>query len=438
MQAWKKPPKCGMSRAIVSLAVLTLWASPAVAEESSYLGNARSAAKASPRDAAAQIALGEALLEARLLDEAKRAFTQASRLPEGRVGGTYGLAKIQMAQDKIPAARNTCKRVLSAAKGSPLGHICEGQAFLAWQRSSRAIEGFERALKLASNNTEALIGMGDVERARSNVSKAESFYRNALKSSPGSSRAHLGLGKLYLSQDKMREAERELRAAIKSSPGLAEPHYHLGVVLGNSSAGVGELRKATEIRPTWGEALEALGQALARKGSHAEAIKVLNRAIKANTNLAGAHQQLGLSHSALKQWPQAETSLRTAIKLVPSLSKGVLTLGDVLAEQGLHDEALEHYQKARNLSPRDAQVAIHTGKLYRRLARNTPARAQFRKALELDPNLAAAHVALGDISFEQENWEEARTHYLSATKAKNQRGVSRQHLTQRLQQLKRR
>lgn len=422
---------------MVMVAVL-LAAGRARAQDSGSLAAARDAAKAAPRDAAAQIALGEALLEARLLTEAKTAFAAGSRLPEGRLGGVYGLAKIQMVQGDIPAARSTCKQVLAASKGGAAGHVCEGQAFLAWQRSSRAVEGFEKALSIEPGNVDALIGMGYVERAQGDVAKAEANFRKAIASAPGNARAQFGLGELLTSVDRMSEAQAAFREAIKLSPGMADPHYQLGILLGDSDAGIAELRKAVEIRPAWGEALEALGQVVARKGNHQEAITILDRAVKANPNLAGAYQQLGLSHAALKQWPQAEASLRTAIKLVPSLSQAVMTLGDVLAEEGLHDDALATYEQARDLSPADALVPLHMGKLYRTLARNTLATAQFNKALQLDPQLGAAELGLGDIAFEEENWVEARAHYDAASKAAKRDGIDQNYLKQRLQQLKQR
>jgi tetratricopeptide (TPR) repeat protein len=419
------------------VALLTA-AGSAGAQDSSYLTAAREAAKAAPRDAAAQVALGEALLEARLLTEAKAAFGQASRLPEGRVSGVYGLAKIQMVQDDIPGARRTCKQLVSASKGGAIGYVCDGEAFLAWQRSSRAVEGFEKALSIEPNNVDALIGMGYVDRAQGDVAKSESGFRKAIAAAPGSARAQYGLGELLMGVDRMSDAQAAFREAIRIAPGMADPHYQLGILLGDSDAGIAELRKAVEIRPAWGEALEALGQVVARKGNHEEAITILDRAVKANPNLAGAFQQLGLSHAALKQWPQAEASLRTAIKLVPSLSQAVTTLGDVLAEEGLHDDALATYEQARDLSPSDALVPLHMGKLFRTLARNTLATAQFNKALQLDAQLGAAEMGLGDIAFEEEDWIEARAHYEAASKAAKRDGVDQEQLRARLQQLKQR
>jgi len=78
------------------------------------------------------------------------------------------------------------------------------------------------------------------------------------------------------------------------------------------------------------------------------------------------------------------------------------------------------------------------GQLYRTLSRNTQATAQFTKALQLDPALAAAEVALGDIAFDEEDWDTARAHYEAASKCSKRDGVDQSHLRGRLQQLKRR
>ena len=415
--------------------MLTLVVSESQGQESPTLQQARAAAKASPGKLQTQIAFAEALLEARKLGQARRVYAYVRRLHKGEVAGAYGMAKIQIAEERIRAARGSCRKLIQAHLGRPEGHLCLGYTFLAWKRAARAQEPFEAALKMGSAKADAWIGLGEVHRLRLDVKKAENAYRQALKLDANRALAHFGLGQLYASVRRPDDAQRELRAAIALNPGLAEPHYHLGRLLMPSAEASAALAKAAEIRPGWAQALEAWGKNLGQLGQHEKAIDVLKRAVAAQPNLAPAHHQLGLSHAALKQWTPAERSLNKAIKLVPSLSPAMMALAKVLVEQGRHREALDLYRQARSITPNDAHIPMAAGRVMRDLSRNTQALAQFRRAGQLDPSWAAPEVEQGDVYYGMEAFQTARIHYEEAAKRPNRDGIDENHLQQRLQQL---
>ncbi|HEY2866478.1 MAG TPA: tetratricopeptide repeat protein [Pyrinomonadaceae bacterium] len=90
--------------------------------------------------------------------------------------------------------------------------------------------------------------------------------------------------------------------------------------------------------------------------SAAESIPVARqaagRALELNPELSSAHTSIALvQFFADRNWPQAETSLRTAIELNPNNADAYLRYGYFLINVGQFDGALAKLEKARELNP---------------------------------------------------------------------------------------
>jgi tetratricopeptide (TPR) repeat protein len=93
---------------------------------------------------------------------------------------------------------------------------------------------------------------------------------------------------------------------------------------------------------------------------------------------------------------EARLWLGKALALRPDLSEGWLELGNIHALQGKHEEALNEYTKARQLTPQDYRVYYHTGKALSKLHRGAEAMENFQEALRLRPRYWEARYALGE------------------------------------------
>ena len=96
-----------------------------------------------------------------------------------------------------------------------------------------------------------------------------------------------------------------------------------------------------------------------------------------------------------KDWPAAEKLLRSLVTAGSAESYVHRRLGYVIGEQGLHQEAIQHYVRATELAP---ELAVNwTGLCWRRILINQPAAAQLAclKAQSLDNLNRSATVILG-------------------------------------------
>jgi tetratricopeptide (TPR) repeat protein len=105
--------------------------------------------------------------------------------------------------------------------------------------------------------------------------------------------------------------------------------------------------------------------------------------------------QLGRVLGLAAQWPEAESCLRTAVAIHPSLTEGWAELGNVLAGQGKWEPALASYKVAREQRPQDGQTVFHMGMVYEKMGQSGRAVELYREAIQLNPGDWQSHFELG-------------------------------------------
>jgi tetratricopeptide (TPR) repeat protein len=420
-----------MTRRFLLAAVLA-FPVPALAQESLVAG-LEAAAKANPRDAAAQAALGRAQRRAGRFDEATKTLRAVSNRD---LAAAYELAQVYFDTEDHHAAENACRKVKQLAKGAAVGSICEGRAWLAWRRESRAAAAFEKALATDPRSGEALVGLGDGRRMLSDVQAAEGFYNRALEVNPNDVDAHLGLVELYLSTTgRAQDARAHIRAAIRADPDSSRARLLCARMVGHGRWAADAVQKALAIRPRWAEARQMLGTFLLEDGKVDEAAAEFQQAIRLQDNLGVAHEGLGLCHLAGGRLPEAEAELTRAMAIIPNLPKAKAGIAEVQARTNRVDEAIETFRAAADLDPRNPAPLLRAAQILREQHRDTVARGFIERALAIDPNLAAAQAMLGDIFWDLQDWQHSREAYEAAVRGQLDT-ASRARANERLVQLR--
>ena len=89
------------------------------------------------------------------------------------------------------------------------------------------------------------------------------------------------------------------------------------------------------------------------------------------------------------KWSEAEKYLRQALAINPKLARAWINLGMTLAQQNRIEESLEAFAKV--VSP--AQAQCNLAFIWTTQGKREEAKAAYRKALTLEPNLAPARIA---------------------------------------------
>ena len=113
-----------------------------------------------------------------------------------------------------------------------------------------------------------------------------------------------------------------------------------------------DFERAIRLRPGSAPHLYDYALALARADRFDEAQERVEAAVRADANLAEAHELLGGLFERKRQLPEAAREYRRALELQPDLSRVHLRLGNVLAAQGTR--GAPNISRAPRLRPRCA------------------------------------------------------------------------------------
>jgi Tfp pilus assembly protein PilF len=112
-------------------------------------------------------------------------------------------------------------------------------------------------------------------------------------------------------------------------------------------------KKAVELNPMYADAHFHMGTALAESRRWDEAVVSYRKALELPTLTIPetANQNLGLALYHLKQYREAEQTLRFAISLDPKMQTAYYNLGLVFVAENRRDEAKAAFRQASQLGP---------------------------------------------------------------------------------------
>jgi Tfp pilus assembly protein PilF len=122
-----------------------------------------------------------------------------------------------------------------------------------------------------------------------------------------------------------------------------------------------------------------------------EAIAAWQRYIEITNHAPAAYNDLAFCYELAGQIDKAEETYRAGIARVPQDTSCRVNYGLMLARQNRLDDAAAQLRMV--LKP--AEVAYNLGSVFEQQGKMEQAKAYYRKALELDPNLRDARAKLG-------------------------------------------
>ena len=156
----------------------------------------------------------------------------------------------------------------------------------------------------------------------------------------------------------------------------------------------------------------------AKKENLEEAVRHLEKAVAIYPKFVEAQLRLGTTYMDSQQWDKAEQALRRTIEIDPKATNAYFALGEVYRRQKKYAEAEKNLLTGLAIETRSAHAHLTLGRVYWDQAAGLKDEAQWRpplekayqevkQALELDPNLAAAHLLKGNLYFRVRRAEDA-------------------------------
>jgi tetratricopeptide (TPR) repeat protein len=156
-----------------------------------------------------------------------------------------------------------------------------------------------------------------------------------------------------------------------------------------------QARKALELNPKNGDALQYVGLALFGREHYEEAIRYLLEAAQVKPSDGRVQVDLGAVFVAENRLEDGIRHLHRALDLAPDLPEAYFNLGVAEFRRGNKPEALKCWLRTAELQPRNYEAHYNTALLLDELGRRDEALGHYRQAAQLKPEDALTQAQLG-------------------------------------------
>jgi tetratricopeptide (TPR) repeat protein len=418
---------------------------PSVFRELSYTVNL------DPKNWQAQLDLANLLFEARHFQEAKDHALFILKEQSNELGAQILLASSDAELGNLEAGLQEAQKAVQLAPDKPGPYLTYGLLQEKAQQIAAAEQTLQKAVAIDPKYLPAHMGLGSLYQKQQKWTAAESEYRAAVETDHTNLIAHMSLVSFYLAWGKKDLAEQALKDAKKDLPNDPAMYQRLGdFYLANSEPekAFSEVASVYQQHPNElmakkryielliqhnqidqavklneeilkqnskdAEALTFKGQILNLQQKSADAVSVLEAAVKSNPAGPVGHYQLGVAYATTGNVSGAEKEWREAVKLNPQMLDAQARLASLALRKGdiiLLEESASQWLKFYPSAPQ--------GYLMRGIARMkrgdvSGAEVDLRKAIELDPKSVLGCTGLADLFAAQKHFQEAQKFYEQA------------------------
>jgi diguanylate cyclase (GGDEF)-like protein len=255
-----------------------------------------------------------------------------------------------------------------------------------------------------SDLTEGYKSLTEFQFSRAIKFLNKSAHNNSL-SKNARAEAYTYLGYAYMNLRDTKHCIEALKKAISLNPNSPMSYYFLAheyFLNGDFAATEDYLKKAIAIHPKFVSAMRMLAELYKDQGQLAKSAEYYQKIIEIFPNSGYFHYQYYKIQSQLKNYEEAETSLKTLIKLQPKYRPNYLNLGDVYISEGKLDKAIQEFDYILKITPDESRAYEGKAKVFYKKGDFDTAMALAKLANELSPGNAYVKALIADIKASRE------------------------------------
>jgi Tfp pilus assembly protein PilF len=292
--------------------------------------------------------LGEALLQAGLLDDAATELNAAVAAEPENARAVVALARAYELRKDVAAAGRTLELAVSHGVHAAPVYAELAEVYEASGHVANAIPAMRLAIDADPKNEAYRFRYGMMLCDTKAPAAAAIRLKEALQEFPSSPRLWFALGIAYFSDNKTEDA-------------------------------AGAFSKAVQLDDKFAPAYAYLGMSQVDSGRYSEAVKLYDKALALRESFPAAHYLR--AEALLKLEPpdevSAERDLARAVALQPSLMQAHLELGKIYLHTGRTQQGVAELEGVVKDAPDIAEAHYQLGRAYQKLARRDDAQAQF-------------------------------------------------------------
>jgi len=279
--------------------------------------------------------------------------------------------------------------------------LSEGLKYLDQARYPQAIAAFRRALELDAHLTNARYDLGVACFSSGQFDEARQAFQQVLRDDPRHAFSLYFLSRLDLVEENLDTAIRGFQLLLKQKP-VADELYYLGSAYfrkGNMEDAVRVLQQAATRKPNDYRIPLLLARAYQKTGQDEKATEQATLSEKLRDSYHRKSQEILDCTVALNSQPLESAVQRCQQLLDGTDSTKLVTLGVLLAERQLFDQAIPPLTKACRLDPENYEPHFNLGLTYFRMKNYRQAKKPLETAVSLRPESYDALALLGSALF---------------------------------------
>lgn len=351
-------------------------------------------------------------------------------------------------QGVFNAALAMTDSVLSIEPELADAYFLRGRVFTKMQRMQKAKEAYRQVVEIDPTYTGGWLNLGINELRQGNLKSAVQYLQTARRHNP-TSEVFLEMGRAYAQLGRSDSARRAYERSISMDSSNATAYMWLGQLFeetGQMETAVEYSRKGLALDSSNLDYRYILGSQLSRLGRTEEAIRYLRPVAEARPwhhgaqyNLGQALRRVGREEQAERYFTRTDTaqslqdtisSASDAINNEPREPANWIRMGDLMRSMERFDEAMESYQVAASLDPRNLYLQNNLANTALAMGDTTQAIDRYRAVLRIDSTLADVWVNLGAVYGNQGRYEMARRAWQHALYQDPDHPTARRYITQ--------
>lgn len=298
--------------------------------------------------------------------------------------------------------------------------ILLGNIYFEQEDYKNAIKEYETVLKIDPENSMALYNLAICLFKKGNEAAAIENLKKAGDSDKKGKVASLAYGKLGVIYTRAKDfelAEKYLKLATYYAPRDAIYSYNLGIIYLKQKRfdlALQEFIKAEKTGSADIEILENLGEAYFTLKNYDRSINVYNRLLSSDTRNIRILTRMAEIYYTKGDLDMAFESYKKITEFDPTSESAriaYLNIGNILDDAERFDEAIDAYNKALAINPKDDMALINMGITYNHAGKPEKAIDYWKKAAALKPDSPEPLLVIADYYYESRNYDMAMDEY---------------------------
>ena len=221
--------------------------------------------------------------------------------------------------------------------------------------------------------------------------RAANQFEQTIVLDPTLSQAHFSLGAVYQAQNRLELAAQAMAACLNLNPKYYPAHYRLGEIQlqqDNPEAALESFRAAQKMNSKWAHPYYGIGVAHFTLGNDHAAREALKEAIRHDSELAPAYFKLGQVLAKEGLFNEAWRAYETGEKYQPYTTENLYELGTIFVQAGNQAGAINIFRHIIDgIDSTHTDVLLQLGELYYATGEEATAIEHYKRAIETDTSL---------------------------------------------------